>query len=408
MKRSTCTESHSIACWLHLLVAVLSTVCIGISAGEEPSRVWTDVSGRQITATLVDSDEKSVRLRKPGDSNVYTVALERLSAADRLYIRSINMPTDADRRPAAQPRPSRQRPPEPSVSAPKAMPALSKWNKSLRDDVERAARLRSTDAVSALLLFKTVHDRKKDGPTPSQKIWLSEQISALTPTALATLRRDYEQAAKESNLLDMLLVQVVSNKIAKGSIDVAGELTVVKNRVFTGQGTPEYVWKVDQPLLENIDSPYTEGGSFNRFTLSSKNGFRLVRVKARVTNVSRAAEKPYGLFAFEPIKAAIAPIFHKPEDLPGKYRWIDDSFVYLLTPASDLIPCSHVIEGCTLRSVGSMTVSSPDGSGRVISLPQPLQNAGSIDIDVIFSVPNDLSGFRLFVFGAAPIPVRQQ
>jgi len=391
-----------------LVLPGLGTVAIALAAeSTAPPRAWTDIHGRKITAVLIDCDAQSVRLRKPGDATVYTVPLERLSMADREYVRTVGRPKAPDTAPSMSPSAVNPRSVEPPVPSQQGGLQPTDWDKSVRGDIDRATGLRTRDPVSALLLFKGVLDRTKDGPTPTQQAWLTEQIAQLKPTALTTLRQDYQAATAQSNLLDMLIAQVVADKIAKEFLDGKADMTAVKNRVFTEQASPQYVWRVDEAALQDVASPYTEGGSFNRITLTSKKGSHLVRVTARVTNISRGSEKPYTLFAFEPIETAIVPIFQKQDELPSSYRWLDDSFIYLLTPAFDLIPCSHVVEGCTLRT-GSLTVSGPDGSGRVIALPQAVKSEASINVDVIFSAPDDLKGFKLYVFGARPVPTANQ
>lgn len=49
-------------------------------------RVWQDVGGKKLTATLISSDATDVKLQK-ADGNILSVAIEKFSAADQEYIR---------------------------------------------------------------------------------------------------------------------------------------------------------------------------------------------------------------------------------------------------------------------------------------------------------------------------------
>ena len=119
-------------------------------------------------------------------------------------------------------------------------------------------------------------------------------------------------------------------------------------------------------------------------------------------NTSRLVDKSYALWATEDIKRALAPLYAKPDEHKAPYLWFDDSFVWLLTPASDLVPCSHVCEGSGLLRSGSVTVSSPDGTGRVVGIPEIIESGKEGDIDLIFSAPKVITDYRLLVLGSAP------
>ncbi|MFH1498598.1 MAG: SHD1 domain-containing protein [Verrucomicrobiota bacterium] len=57
-------------------------------------RVWTDVSGRQITARLVEvTPDNSVRIERD-DGQSFTVPLSRFSQADRDYVQAATAPSD--------------------------------------------------------------------------------------------------------------------------------------------------------------------------------------------------------------------------------------------------------------------------------------------------------------------------
>lgn len=401
MRGSNRIDIARTAVWAILLPLGLLSIAMGGEA-TRPDREWTDIDGRTIAASYVDSDAKIVRLKKQGDARVYSVPLERLSEADRKYIRGLA----ASKKPNV---PSKASDPEaaPSSVAPHAPepvgPPPSDWDKVLAGDIERATRLRPNDPVSAFLLFKGVLEREKDGPTPRQKKWLAGQLEQLRPTVLSTVQGDFKAAAAKSNLLDMLIAKVVGDRAAKGTIDGEKEMKAAKDRVFRGEGSPEYVWQVEDFTLQPMESPYKEGD----LSIASKPGFRLVRAKARVTNISKTEQPPYTLFAFEPLETAFVPISCNIDDLPKPFRWLDDSFVCLLTPELEVISCSHVIEGSDLRRGLGVTIRDNDGGARVLAMPQAVKSGETIKLDVLFSVPKDLGECKLLVFGAAPVAAKQ-
>lgn len=134
--------------------------------------------------------------------------------------------------------------------------------------------------------------------------------------------------------------------------------------------------------------------------ITSKPGFRLVRVKAKVLNIWPHKERPYARFAFSAIENIMMQ-----DDLPeGPFRWLDDQFVFVLTPTRDLIPCCHIAEGCALRG-NSMTITKPGEAPRMIFPPKAVKNGDSVGIEMIFSVPSGVSGLKLLVAGAAPVPI---
>lgn len=276
------------------------------------------------------------------------------------------------------------------------------WNEKIKGDVDEAIRLSADDPVRSLLTFKSVMDRGTDGPTQTQKAWLSAKVESLRPRALKTLQTDFDESARANDFRTALIASTVADKIGKASLVTQPSMTELKNRVFVGSPDLPSVWAVSNVVARFIEAPYSEGSSFNSFTLTPKEGFRFLRLTASVRNTSPLADKSYALWATEDLKRVMV----KQEEHTPPYLWLDGSFIFLLTPASDLIPCSHVCEGCGLHGTMSFTISDEDGTGRAITMPQSVESGKELDIDVIFSVPQGIADYRLLVLGSTPITLK--
>ncbi|MBI5605240.1 MAG: hypothetical protein HY879_18035 [Deltaproteobacteria bacterium] len=280
------------------------------------------------------------------------------------------------------------------------------WNDKIKGDVDEAVRLYADDPVSSLLTFKSVMDRGTDGPTQTQKVWLSTKVESLRTRALKTLQTDFDQSTRANDLRTALIASTVADKIGKESIKTQPAMTGLKNKVFAGSRDVTSVWAVSNVVGRFIEVPYSEGVSFSRFTLTPKQGFHLLRVTAFVRNTSPLADKSYTLWATEDVKRSLAQLNAKPDEHKPPYLWLDGSFVFLLTPASDLVPCSHVCDGCGLHGTLSFTVSEKDGTGRAITVPQIIDSGKKLDIDLLFSVPKGITDYRLLVLGSTPIKLK--
>ncbi len=184
MKKRTCIASSFIALTGPLLILLISTLHVAHAAtpGNKP-RVWTDIRQKRITATLVSYDDKYVRLRKSGENNILKVAIDRLSVVDRIYLRNLKSSTVTPDMSFV----SKDSPPPPKKNPTTVAGRIvypTDWEKTQRENVTKALRLRQTDAVSALLLFKEVLENTTNKPTTRQRgfRWLDQtHIFLLTP-----------------------------------------------------------------------------------------------------------------------------------------------------------------------------------------------------------------------------------
>ena len=282
-------------------------------------------------------------------------------------------------------------------------PPSEPWNKEIKGDVEEAIRLSAADPISSLLTFKSVMDRGKDGPTQTQRKWLSEKLENLRVPTLKTLQIDFDQAVKDHDLRTALIASIVADKIGKNSLITEPAITKLKNTVFVGSPDLPSFWAVSNAAGKPTEAVYKEEGSF---TLRPKEGFRLWRVTASVRNTSRVDDRSYTLWAIENVKRVMALQEEKSAAHKSPYLWLDGSFIFLLTPASDIVPCSHVCNGCGLHGTMSFTVSDKDGNGRALTVPQVIESGKEVDIDLLFSVPNEITECRLLILGSPPVTLK--
>jgi thiol-disulfide isomerase/thioredoxin len=139
--------------WVALAVSLL---CVSGHALAEV-RIWKDSTGKhQTEAELISATTEEVRLQRPDGSEV-TIALNRLSAADRAFVRKhlaaqAEPPTEPDSGPGAEPatKPKTKRaikPPTEPADKPDAEPAI----KLVRDVADRFFRdLRTKERAEAL------------------------------------------------------------------------------------------------------------------------------------------------------------------------------------------------------------------------------------------------------------------
>jgi hypothetical protein len=139
-------------------------------------------------------------------------------------------------------------------------------------------------------------------------------------------------------------------------------------------------------------------GSFNRITLTPKEGGKLLRVKARLENISGTSDVPYAASALH-----FGETNSGKEDLDGPAHIIQDNFVFVLPNDGTWIPCKYVCEGCDpLRGFSAVVRINDSAGGFVICGGTYVPEGDTVDLDLVFSLPGSLGEARLFVLGSAP------
>ena len=248
-----------------------------------------------------------------------------------------------------------------------------KWDKDQKKYVDEAVSLISQNPVSALMLFKDVLENQKK-PKPNQRIWLEQQVTSLQPQALAVLQQDFEAAANAHDYHQMILIHIIADRIMKDSIKIEPTITEIKKKILTGDEFAGQIWRVSNVTAIPIKGSYSERPGSSGITLTPEKGFHLIRVKAQVENISAESDKPYSLWAFNTVERILGSTSKTIEP----HRWLDDSFIYVALPNSELRPSEHVVQGSRLADI---TASKPDG--RMIFPPKALKKNDSIAIDII-------------------------
>jgi len=279
-----------------------------------------------------------------------------------------------------------------------------KWDKDLVKDVDKGIALSTTDPVSAVLTFKCLLDREKGGPTAKQRSWLEAQVAEYQPQALEMLRQDFAEATQANDMREMFLIKSVADQIQEEAVEDNARLAVTKSELFSGAHKGRLMWKVTQAEAVPIDGIYTEGSNFPgsmKTTLTPGPGCILIRVSATIENVDKNSDRTYALWAFNPFKRLLAS-----EPASGSnenYRWYDDGMVAVLTPGGDIISDPYTVSGSSM-SIQIADVG-PERKGVKICPPEAILTGKSISPVLIFSVPQGIKGFRLWIMGAEPVPL---
>jgi len=280
-----------------------------------------------------------------------------------------------------------------------------KWNESLKKDIDESINFYSKDPVSSLLTFKGVLGREKDVPDPNQKVWLEKKIADLQPKALAILKQDYDTATRAIDLRGMVIASIVADKIAKDYIKLEPSFSEISSKVYSGSKDAMLIFHITDTTAEITNGGYAESDGINTVSITPKDdSCQLIRVKANVENTNSEKDKSYILWALDDLKRLITPIYlsTKIEKVVEPYRWLDDSFILLLTPDMKLFPCLHV---CRNSNFYFSPITIPGEGGRAINLPYLLKKGEKIDIDVIFGIPKATENYQLFIYGAAPAKI---
>ena len=274
-------------------------------------------------------------------------------------------------------------------------------------DIDQAFRNSSTDPVSAALQFKSVLESKKQTPDQMQSQWLKDRIQDLQPKALAMLGQDLNHARETQDARSLLLTIAIANKLQPDALGQQDPSSAIKDSLLSGSNDSAYIWRITEAKATLIPGAFTEDGGIGSqgITLTPKEGHQFLRVHAHIKNLSNEADKPYTLWAVGDVKRSFAAIFDRFNKPDKPYRWLDDGFIYLLSATSEMYACVHVCAGSKLRD-SSLTVTSPDGSGGIITTPQRIVADEDFELDVLFAIPRGASGWRLLVLGAPPAELR--
>ena len=124
----------------------------------------------------------------------------------------------------------------------------------------------------------------------------------------------------------------------------------------------------------------------NLINVTTKDGFTLIRLTAKVKNLSNFNDASY---------AGISS---------GKGRKLDAEYIFLVSPSGNLLSGGIPSPGCDALRSGAFSIRK--GSAiREICFGTSVDAQRTASIDIVFPIPNDSSNFRLYILGGLPTEV---
>jgi len=322
-----------------------------------------------------------------------------------------------------------------------AIPAVA-CSRSVVQNVNEAISLSPGDPVIAFLVLRDISSQEK--LTPDQNVQVDQQMASLQPRALAILQRDFKVAADGQDLRSMTIAARLAHLIAKDSIEGEPAISETKSKLLSGAAGSAAIWRVNATATLFKGSYTSFIGDFN-LNLRPAEGFELMRVKARVENISAESDKTYALWApwidvtvgpRGDFKTRLERAHEGTVPTTEPHRWLHPGDIYVVTPSSDLLPllvadpgraCGGVTAIATDRGkagsiihislLGDIYVVTPSPDlrplvaakpgTRKLCPPKAVTKGGSIDMEMLFSVPKGVQDLRLLILGAAPVSLNK-
>ena len=303
----------------------------------------------------------------------------------------------------------------------KAQPTAAEWPKSSKNEIDAALTNYLNDQVSAFLTFKEVLNDKNSKLSDEQRAWLEDCVALLNARVPALLRRDMEVAASKRDLRGAYIVWFTlaengfeTDSILKGLPTIA-ELT--KQTIYLGKN-PDPVWEIKEVAGEFLPSFKEDVFMTTSVTIKPEAGQQILRVKARVKNISAVSDPLYVRWSLGNLKRAFLGMQGTSggsDNKPSKpNRLAGDRFIQVVSGDGQSFPCSYVsVQNKVLGSefVRLIVGGSPDPSKAqgILKRGQPgsfVEQGVPFDIDVIFCVPQDIDNFKLLIFGSLPMPIQ--
>jgi hypothetical protein len=304
------------------------------------------------------------------------------------------------------------------LAAQSAPPEDLKWDPKLKVDVAEAMKQVEQDPVGSLYVLRDL-EMRSDKPKPNnrQRSWLAQYRRSIEPTALESVQRQFDEAAKQLDIRTLMILDAVAHEVLPDRLNRAEPLAGVQKQAFH-ETLPSPVFRVEGVSATRLDGGYREGGAANQYVITPKPGFKVVTVKATVTNLSDRSDSPLvprflGSMKMELTsltqgldldRAAPALGVKAPN---SSFRYMDQSFVFLVDATDQVVPCAYIPQ----RQDGRQTTvrfEFSGGGGMKVSLPQKLKPTESVQFEFIFILPVPQTGpseYRLWIAGAAPVPI---
>lgn len=303
----------------------------------------------------------------------------------------------------------------------KAQPTAPEWPKGSKNEIDTALTNYLNDQVSAFLTFREALDDKDSKLSTEQRAWLEDCTTLLKTRVPALLRRDMEVAASRRDLRGAYIAWFTlaengfeSDSILKGLPTIAE----LMKQTIRSERSPDPVWDIKEIVGQFLPSFEENVFMTTSVTIKPEAGQRILRVRAHVKNVSAASDPMYVRWSLGNLRRAFLGMQGTSggsESKPSKpNRLAGDRFIQVVSGDGQAFPCSYV--SVQNRILGSEFVrlivgGSPDPAKveGILRRGQPgsfVERGVPFDIDVMFSVPQDIDNFKLLIFGSLPVPIQ--
>jgi len=301
------------------------------------------------------------------------------------------------------------------------LPPNTQWPEKVKGDAEKALKNYANDQVSAYLTFREMLGAKNNELKDEQKKWITDALVVLKPRVLVVLNRDLKGARASLDFRGAYIAQLTLLTVAESDAEVAAFLTSLPKLADlmkeSFRRTPSPVWEITGATGELMPS-YTDGNWPSQTRVSpNKDGYRILRVKAHVRNISPKSDPTYTPWALTAPKRIL--LMDTRDEVKKPNRLAGDSFINVVTPDnSQSFPCSYVTKknevlrdsmmGLIGELLGGAGGDAAD-AGNIIAQTHPgsfVARGTKFEIDVLFPVPENLNAFRLVIVGSPPVPIR--
>lgn len=327
---------------------------------------------------------------------------------------------------------------EPKLAPPPALASLpqgSQWTESTKKDIDKALKNYADDQVSTYVAFRDLirkSDDKKEKAdlTTDQRKWLQDSLTLLKPRAIAVLNRDINMARARQDfrgafIASLTLLTVTETNDVQTFDDFMATLPKVADLMkesFKAKGGSRDVWQITDATGDFLAS-YSEGFYPSQTIVTpDKEGFRILRVRAKVKNVSLTSDPSYIPGALNFFKRML--LVDDRDEIKKPSRLAGDTFIYVVNAEyTKSFPVGYitkygnpVLRNALTSLLGEMITSGGRTeevklAGKALQKLHPgsfVEQGEEFDIDVLFPVPKDSDEFQLVIIGSPPVPIKTQ
>ncbi len=374
---------------------VLSPLIVEASA-PQPLREWSDSTGRfTLDARFVRVDGMSVVLRLE-NGTIRRVELARLSKRDQEYVMELQ--------PVAA-KPIEQAGNGDLAEFPKTLPELPE---ALPEETRNTLmKMNVWYEYSPVVCYFMLREFFQDDKERLARVWVRKTISEIEPFCVSIVLQDLDTAIKAQDYRNASIAAVVATRIDEHSLDRERKerLLALQRQAIAGQGNQKPMWQLDRVRASFV-------GAATKFRLTPRDeailkqmrrrGHLQVHVNATVTNISDSKELKYAHFAMDDIRSLLF-MFQKTGRAEGNL--ILSEFIHAITPNGDVVRTLHVCESSHAIIGNGIKIAGDDG--RWIPMGSYVKKGDSFQVDVIFLLPENITGLQLFVLGASPANVER-